>query len=75
MVHRNATDSHHVPFCVVVMPETDTPEWALSVFDHEAPQTGGVGIDLALCDTIRCAQRRVSEAREHLTKIKTGDMG
>ncbi|MBZ9775004.1 hypothetical protein [Mesorhizobium sp. CO1-1-8] len=32
----------------------------------------GIGIDLALCETIRDAQRRVSEAREHLTKIKIG---
>ncbi|MBZ9748167.1 hypothetical protein LB516_23295 [Mesorhizobium sp. CO1-1-7] len=32
----------------------------------------GVGIDLALCDTIRGAQRRVGEARAHLTRIKAG---
>ncbi|TPJ12913.1 hypothetical protein FJW04_21900 [Mesorhizobium sp. B2-7-3] len=35
----------------------------------------GVGIDLTLCDTIRGAHRRVCEAREHLTKIKTSNMG
>nr|WP_031241057.1 hypothetical protein [Mesorhizobium sp. LNHC220B00] len=33
----------------------------------------GVGIDLALCDTMRVAQRRVSEAREHLMRIKAGN--
>ena len=29
----------------------------------------GVGINIALCSRIRAAERRVIEAREHLTKI------
>ncbi|TPL56936.1 hypothetical protein FJ942_13025 [Mesorhizobium sp. B2-4-2] len=33
----------------------------------------GVGINLALCSRIRSAQRRVSEARERLTKIDPTD--
>ncbi|MBZ9673179.1 hypothetical protein FJW08_08105 [Mesorhizobium sp. B3-2-1] len=32
----------------------------------------GVSIDIALCDTIRNAQRRVAEAREQLMKVKAG---
>lgn len=33
----------------------------------------GVGINLALCSRIRSAQRRVTEARERLTKIDPTD--
>ncbi|MER9432367.1 hypothetical protein [Mesorhizobium sp. M0408] len=32
----------------------------------------GVGINLALCSTIRAAQRRVAEARSRLAKIDPG---